>query len=94
MRSTHEWQWGKPADPTGCEYLNGRWWLPLQVLPPEQRVMPQTISDVAMRTHKLKCLCYNCNIPGTGKAWKHRDKIQRNRDKRAAQTLSTTSSGF
>lgn len=61
----------KPDDPN-AEYLNGRWYLPLPLLPPEQRTMPPTRPDEDAYDHMAKprpCKCDVCARPESQR-WK------------------------
>lgn len=55
----------KPADPRAVRF-HGSWFLPLDLLPDEHRVMPETRSDEEAYDHAHKrprCRCHVCKRP-------------------------------
>jgi hypothetical protein len=61
----------KPDDPAAVRFY-GRWFLPLPVLPDEQRVLPETIPDNETLLHKARCLCRVCRRPQSAELWRRR----------------------
>lgn len=52
----------KPDDPRAVRF-HGKWFLPLEVIPDEQRVWPETRPDTDAYEHSLLCQCDVCCRP-------------------------------
>lgn len=61
----------KPDDPRAVRF-HGRWFLPLDVLPDEQRVMPATRPDEETLEHRALCQCDVCKRPAARELWRRR----------------------
>lgn len=70
----------KPDVP-GAVRFHGKWFVPLDVVPEKNRVMPETRPDSAAKGHRLKCRCHVCRRPG-GRAWRHRQALAERRSDR------------
>ena len=61
----------KPDDPDAVRF-HGRWFLPLAVLPDEERVLPETIPDDETLEHSAMCRCRVCRRPQSAELWRRR----------------------
>ncbi len=61
----------KPDNPEAV-YFAKRWWLPLEVVPDEERVMPETRPDSLTLEHRARCTCEVCQRPGAAELWRRR----------------------
>lgn len=77
----------KPDDPRAVRF-GGDWFLPLEVRPEEERVMPETVADADIRSHGIKCRCVPCQRPNSKRS-RHAEKIAA---RRAARASSATAS--
>lgn len=59
----------KPADPRAFR-IRGDWFLPLDLLPDEARVMPETRSDEDILLHRAWCRCEVCRRPEAVILWR------------------------
>ena len=66
----------KPDDPDAVRF-NGRWFLPLQLLDDEQRVMPETRPDHVTLEHKALCKCDVCKRPAAADWWRKRRRWEK-----------------
>jgi hypothetical protein len=77
----------KPDDPRAVRFY-GTWFLPLDLLPEEDRVMPQTRPDDATLDHRALCRCLVCQRPQAAVLWRHamrKGRIRPGSDPRSAQ---------
>lgn len=58
----------KPDDPRAVRF-HGKWFLPLELLDDEQRVMPETRPDEQTLEHKPWCRCQVCRRPQAKDLW-------------------------
>lgn len=63
----------KPDDPRAVRYRSD-WYLPLDVLPDEARVMPETRPDEETLEHRAWCRCTVCSRPQAQVLWARRQK--------------------
>jgi hypothetical protein len=61
----------KPDNPDAILW-NGNWYLPLDVLPEDQRVMPETRPDSLTLEHGARCRCEVCLRPEAAILWRRR----------------------
>jgi hypothetical protein len=59
----------KPDDPRAVRW-RGDWLLPLEVIPLERRVLPQTRPDDQTLEHRASCVCEVCRRPEARKYWR------------------------
>ena len=59
----------RPEDPRAVRRGN-RWYLPLPVIPMEQREMPQTRPDDETLRHRALCRCTVCVRPASKELWR------------------------
>lgn len=77
----------------GAERLGGTWFLPLELLPVEERLLPETRPDTDAYDHMTKprrCKCLVCKRP-EAKRWKllwRREQRQMRRASDSATSLS------
>jgi hypothetical protein len=70
----------KPDDPRAVRFRCD-WFLPLEVLPDEQRVMPQTRPDEEILTHRAWCSCEVCRRPEAQVLYRREARIRVRRDR-------------
>lgn len=63
----------RPDDPRAVRW-GGQWLLPLDLLPDEQRVMPETRPDSDTLEHRAWCTCEVCSRPEAAILWRRRAK--------------------
>jgi hypothetical protein len=81
----------KPDDPRAVLW-SSRWWLPLEVLPLDDRLMPETRPDTDAYDHAAKprkCKCNVCRRPES-KRWKNQWRREQ-RQMRTVPPLSCSS---
>lgn len=61
----------KPDDPRAVRF-HTQWFLPLELLPDDQREMPLTRPDNQTLLHKAGCRCEVCQRPGAAELWRRR----------------------
>jgi hypothetical protein len=61
----------KPDDPRAVRF-HGIWFLPLDLLPEDQRVMPETRPDEETLEHRAICRCDVCRRPQAAVLWRRR----------------------
>lgn len=66
----------KPDDPRAVRF-HTQWFLPLVVLPPERRAMPETRPDDQTLEHPTSCVCSVCQRPEARKYWRRERKAVR-----------------
>jgi len=59
----------KPADPRALRF-GSTWYLPLEVLPDKERVMPETFGDDQTVDHPALCKCAPCLRPEAQRQWR------------------------
>ena len=59
----------KPDHPDAVRF-HGTWFLPLQVLPDEQRQLPLTREDAETLEHSAGCACEVCQRPQAAVLWR------------------------
>ena len=62
----------RKPDVPGAVLFQREWWIPLQVQPEPERVMPETVPDTEAYDHAFKprpCRCYVCKRP-EAQRWK------------------------
>jgi hypothetical protein len=59
----------RPADPRAVRF-HTRWFLPLNVLPDDERLMPLTRPDDATLRHRASCTCEVCQRPQARILWR------------------------
>lgn len=72
-KAEHERAYGirKPDDPRAVRF-GSTWYLPLDVLPDEARVMPETRPDEETLDHWAGCRCDVCKRPEALVLWRRR----------------------
>lgn len=77
----------KPDDPRAVRW-GGEWLLPLDLLPDEARVMPETRPDEETLDHWAGCRCEVCRRPEATILWRRRHRrmarLRRESSRRAA----------
>lgn len=73
---TRQYNSRRPADPRAVRF-HTRWFVPLDLLPEEQRVMPETIPDDETLLHKATCRCRVCRRPQAARLWKLKARYER-----------------
>jgi hypothetical protein len=63
----------RPDDPRAVRF-HGNWFLPLQLLSPNRREMPETRPDDQTLEHAATCRCEVCRRPGATRLWRMRAK--------------------
>jgi hypothetical protein len=63
----------KPDDPRALRFY-GNWYLPLDLLPDADRILPETRDDRECLRHKLGCICQVCKRPQARVWWKRARK--------------------
>ena len=65
----------KPSDP-GAVFYGRTWYLPIPVIPDEDRQMPETRPDSETLEHWAGCLCDVCQRPGASRLWHLRARYE------------------
>jgi hypothetical protein len=63
----------KPDDPRAVRF-HTRWFLPLELLPAERRLMPETRPDDQTLEHRASCTCEVCSRPQARRYWRRERK--------------------
>lgn len=61
-------------------WLWGRWYADIVVIPDEDRVMPETMSDQELESHSLLCHCPGCRRRAADAPALKRDYLRRKRE--------------